>query len=582
MSGRPPQRRRPPAPARRRRRSTGRPITRRESARRIRLLGAIVIVAVGIMSVRALWLGVVRADALSAAARGQQEREFAVPAERGPIVDRDGVQLAADKLTAMVTATPYLVSDPGRVAAELAPLLKVPPKEIEEKLSGRGGYAVIARGVDQDVAAKIRAAEFVGIDVEDTYTRYLPQGRVAAQVVGLVGEDGGQGGIEALHDDVLVGTPGVREEARDPLGHTLRTLHARDPVPGQTVKLTVDSVLQTRVERVLAEARKTHGAKSATAVVMRPQDGAILAMATVPRFDPNDRTRFNPELARNRPVVDTFEPGSTFKVVSIAAALEEGEVTPSTRFVVPESITLYDRTLRDSHNEGTRNWSVTEIFERSSNKGTVLVSQKLGDRRVWEWIHRFGFGDATGIDFPGEEGGRVPDINKFPEEWSGTSILNIPIGQGVSVTQVQLARTYAAIANGGRLVTPHLVASVGGRKVQHPQGERVISRRTANQMDNMLRRAVGPQGTGSAAVVPGYDVAGKTGTANKPDPETGGYSESKYVASFVGYLPAHDPQLVIAVAVDEPKTSIFGGDVAAPAFERIAQFSLLRMEIPPA
>ena len=531
-------------------------MTRRESNRRIRMLGAIVMVGVGLMAVRALWVGGVRADALSAQARNQQERLFEVPAERGIIEDRNGLQLASDRPTATITATPYLVTDPQATAAELAALLKIPAADIQAKLSERGGYAKIATSVDQDVADKVRDAELVGIDVEDTWTRYLPQRRVAAQVMGLVGEDGGQSGLEAQFDRELTGTPGVREESRDPLGHTLKTLHAKDPQRGTTVRLTIDTALQDRVERVLAETRKQFGAKSASAVIMRPKDGAILAMASVPRYDPNDRTRFN----------------------------------------VPENITLYDRTLRDSHNEGATNWSTADILERSSNKGTVLIAQRLGaepgkpyvpgtpdsDRRLSEWITKFGFGARTGLDYPGEEAGRIPDIDKYPEEWSGTSILNIPIGQGVLVTETQMARAYAAIANGGRLVTPHLVAKIGDRKIEHPPGERIISWKTSRQVDSMLRRAVSDQGTGAAAQVPGYDVAGKTGTANKIDPKTGKYSQTQYVASFVGYLPADKPQLLIAVTVDEPKASIFGGDVAAPAFERIAQFSLLRLEIPPA
>jgi len=554
-----------------------------------------VMAGVGLMALRALWVGGVRADALSTQARNQQERTFDVPAERGIIEDRSGMQLASDKPTATVSATPYLVTDPADTAAALARVLKVPAKDIESKLRDGGGYAVLAKGVDQDVAKAVRDEELTGIDVEDTWTRYLPQGRLAAQVVGLVGDKGGQSGVEAALDTQLTGTPGVREISRDPLGHTLRTLHQKDPVRGTTVRLTLDSATQLQVERILAETRKKFGAKSASAVVMRPQDGAILAMASVPRFNPNDRTRYNPELARNRPAADTYEPGSTFKIVAIAGAIEDGKVTPSTRFNVPENITLFDRTLRDSHNEGATNWSVTDILERSSNKGTVLIAQRLGaeagraylpgtpdsDRRLSEWITRFGFGAKTGVDVPGEETGTIPDIDRYPEEWSGTSILNIPIGQGVLVTELQTARAYAAIANGGRLVTPHVVAKVGGQKVEHPAGRRVISWKTSRKMDAMLRKVVSAEGTGAAAEVPGYNVAGKTGTASKID-ETGDYSKTRYVASFVGYVPADKPQLLIAVTVDEPQQSIYGGDVAAPAFSRIAQFSLLRMEIPPA
>jgi cell division protein FtsI (penicillin-binding protein 3)/stage V sporulation protein D (sporulation-specific penicillin-binding protein) len=540
-----------------------------------------VVVGAGVMVLRAGWVGVVRGGDLSAVAAEQQERTFDQPAQRGPVLDGNGAELAFDRLTATVTATPYLIGDPQEAARTLAPMLGIRPEELLPKLSGRGGYSLVAKDVDQSAARRIRNERIAGIDVTDAYTRTLPQGRSAAQLVGLVGEKGGIMGIEQQEDEALTGRPGRREVARDPFGRTLRTLHSKDPVPGGAVQLTVDADIQRDVQRILATARERYDAKAVSAVVMDPTDGAIVAMATAPTFDPNDRSSFDPDLARNRPVTDTFEPGSTFKLVTVAAALEEKKVTPSTSIYVPPMLQVYDLKLKDAHEHGGETWTVTEILERSSNIGTVRIAQMLGKDSAHTWMRRFGFGQKTGIDYPGEAAGDLPDV-RDANRWTGVSIANIPIGQGLTSTQTQLARAYAVVANRGRLVTPHLVKRVGDRQIPHPVGDRVISTRTALQLDAMLRRVVSPQGTGEAARVDGYTVAGKTGTAEKVDEQTGTYSTSRYLASFVGYVPANRPRLVIAVSVDEPGDgNIFGGTVAAPVFEQIAAMSLLRLQIPP-
>jgi cell division protein FtsI/penicillin-binding protein 2 len=272
-------------------------------------------------------------------------------------------------------------------------------------------------------------------------------------------------------------------------------------------------------------------------------------------------------------VSDVFEPGSTFKIVTIAGALEEGLVKPDTRFYLPSVLETYDRTLEDAHERPPINASVTQILQQSSNIGTVLIAQRLGKDRLLDWIDKFGFLQTTGIDFGGEaEGSR--------SEWSGVSITNIPIGQGITVSLMQLLNAYATIANGGYRVTPHLAARVGDTAVSAERGPRVLSAATARKVDRMLRDVVDVEGTGGRAAVRGYAVAGKTGTAEKIDPKTGEYVD-KYVASFVGYLPADNPELLIAVVVDEPGYPYYGGDVAAPAFEKIAEYSLQMLEIAP-
>lgn len=551
------------------------PITRRESSRRIRLIALAVVAGLAVMALRAGYLGLVKGGDLSAVAADQQLHTVELPAVRGAILDSAGRELAVDRPTARIEATPYLVTDPVATAEALAPLVRKSVGDLTAVLATRSEYEVLSRQVDAGTAGRIRKLDLPGISVIDTSTRYLPQGRVGAQVLGLVdGEGRGQAGLEVRYEDVLAGTPGRREEARDPFQRTIRALGGTDPVAGQTLQLSIDADIQRRTEAVLAATMRTHRARSATAVVMRP-DGAILAMATVPRYNPNDRRSFDPDKARNRPITDSFEPGSVFKVVPVAAALDARLVTPTTRLYVPSTLQVEDLELHDAHEHEPATWSVTEIMERSSNIGTVLVAQRLGRERLQAEMQRWGFGKVTGIDYPGEEDGYLRPL----AEWSGTSIANIPIGQGVQVTQLQIARAYAAIANGGTLPTPHLVQRIGDREVTPPEAPRIMTPATARQLDGMLRRAVGPDGTGAAAAIDGYTVAGKTGTANKVDPETGTYTD-RYIASFVGYVPAGRPALVIAVSVDEPTVDYTGGGVAAPAFEDIARFSLLTLRIP--
>jgi cell division protein FtsI (penicillin-binding protein 3) len=308
---------------------------------------------------------------------------------------------------------------------------------------------------------------------------------------------------------------------------------------------------------------------------MDPRTGGILAIANDPGYDANKFPDVSQDRQRNRAVTDTYEPGSTFKIVTISGALETGIVTPTTKFTLPYEIQVADRKIHDAEPRGTQTMTTDEILSRSSNVGVVTIAEALGQTRVNDWIHRFGFGRPTGIDFPGESKGIV----LAPEEWSGSTIGNVPIGQGIAVTPVQMIAAYGALANRGVLIEPHLVDRVGdGERVQ-PARRRVVSTQTADQVRHMLREVV-EEGSGTAAQVPGYRIAGKTGTAAKPD-GAGGYSTSAYVASFVGFVPAKHPSLVILVTVDEPRGAIWGGVVAAPAFAEVAKFALQYLEIPP-
>jgi len=298
-------------------------------------------------------------------------------------------------------------------------------------------------------------------------------------------------------------------------------------------------------------------------------------MATAPRFNANRFPTTRADRRRNRALTDTYEPGSTFKLVTISAALEDHVVNPRTSFVLPPTIKVADRVIHDSHPRGTERLTVKQIIEQSSNVGTVTVAERLGAGRLANWVDRFGFGKPTGIDFPGESPGFALPL----DQWSGSTIGTVPIGHGIAVTPIQMARAYSAIANGGILVRPRLVERVDGRPTSARRGHRIVSREVSSQMLTMLRGVV-IEGTGTEAAIPGYTVAGKTGTAAKIDPD-GTYSTSRYVASFVGIVPATRPRLVIMVMVDEPHGDFYGGVVAAPAFREIARFDLQHFEVPP-
>jgi cell division protein FtsI/penicillin-binding protein 2 len=310
---------------------------------------------------------------------------------------------------------------------------------------------------------------------------------------------------------------------------------------------------------------------------MDPYSNTVLALANWPRVDANDRAGAPDYAAQNRAVGFNYEPGSTFKPFTVAGALEEDLVTPTTMFHLPPTIEVADRTIEEAHARGTVDLTTTQILAQSSNVGTVRIGQRLGETKFDRWVRRFGFGRPTGIELPGEEAGQV--LKR--KDYSGSSIGNLPIGQGESVTPMQLATAYSAIANGGILRRPRLISEVGGKRTAMPRGKRVISAITAAQVRTMLEGVVEAGGTASAAAIPGYTLAGKTGTANKVDRRTGEYSKSRYIGSFVGFAPARRPKLLVTVMVDEPQGEIYGAQVAAPAFQEIMRFALPYLGVAP-
>jgi cell division protein FtsI (penicillin-binding protein 3) len=547
--------------------------------RRIGLLFAAFLILLSAAGARALWLGGVKGSSLATAATSQQVTSTKLPAERGSIVDRKGNPLAVSEPAADISATPYLVKDPIKAAEKLAAALGQTPEALTQKLARKDtGFVYLARDIPADRAAKVQKLNLTGIDVNPGHLRFYPRENLAAQLLGSVGTDGhGLSGIEYSRDELLTGRDGERRLVKDALG---QNINVRDTTPaksGARLELTIDAAIQNEVEQVLGQVGQTYRPKGATAIVMDPRDGEVLAMANWPKIDANDPGAAPAYAAQNRAVGATYEPGSTFKAVTVAGALEEGLVKPDTEFNLAPQIQVADRTIGESHPRGYETLTTAQILAQSSNVGAITIGLRQGKQRFDKWVRRFGFGRPTGVDLPGEERGIVLPVSKY----SGSSMGNLPIGQGIAVTPMQMATAYSAIANGGMLRTPQVVRRVNGKRVATPKGKRVISKNTAAQLRTMLEGAFAPGGTASEVSIPGYKLAGKTGTANKIDPETGKYSNSAYVASFIGFAPALHPKLLIAVMVDEPHGAIYGGTVAAPAFGQIASFALPYLRIPP-
>jgi cell division protein FtsI (penicillin-binding protein 3)/stage V sporulation protein D (sporulation-specific penicillin-binding protein) len=545
--------------------------------RRIRLLAFLFAAVFAVALARAVWLQGVRAPSLEKLAVSQQRETVALPAHRGTIFDRLGVELALGEEAITVYANPKQIDDPRKVAEVVARELGLDEASVLAKLSDRTkGFVYVARQADPDRARELERQNIVGLGFYDEERRVYPQRKVASSVIGYAGVDNdGLAGVELSMDDALTGEDGEETVVRDPFGRMLDVVDTKPVRDGEDVTLTLDHRLQAQVEAVLRQTRAEYGAKGATAVVLDPKTGAILALAEAPGYDANRYAETPPERVRMRAVTDTFEPGSVFKLVTYAAALETGLVTPSTTFYLDDSIDVADRTIHELAPRDPQVFTVEQMLAQSSNVGTVTLALELGKRRLAQWIDRFGFGRKTGIDFPGESPGIKLPLN----EWTGSTIGTVPLGQGIAVTDLQLAAAYGAIANDGVLVEPHLIEKVGGKQHASPEGRRVVSEKTARRMLQMLR-AVVTEGTATEAQVPGYTVAGKTGTGQKPDPR-GGYSDTRYVASFAGIVPASSPRLVILVSADEPKADIYGGTVAAPAFAEIAKFALQYLDVPP-
>ena len=539
--------------------------------RRIGFLFALFLAILVLAAARAAWLGTVESRDLGRRALTQQVEELTVYARRGTITDRNGIEMAVSEDATTVFANPFLIDDPAGTADRIAPLLGMNEDEVMEKLSDTDtGFVYLRRKLDPTRGEKINQLGIEGIGTVVEPRRTYPQGPLASQVLGSVGTDNyGLSGLEQSHEDTLHGTDGTRKVVKDATGKPVSIVDVERAEAGEDMRLTIDAAIQERTEAVLSEVGQLYQPRGATAVVMDPRNGEVLAMANWPRVDAN-KIGDAPAYARvNRAVGFTYEPGSTFKAFTVAGALEERLVTPRTKFTIGSTIQVADRTIGEAHDGGGGTLTVADILAQSSNVGTVTIGLRLGTEKFDAWVRRFGFSEATGIDVPGEEAGIVPQV----EEYSGSSIGNLPIGQGLSVTPIQMAYGYSAIANGGIAHTPHVIAG------EPDVGQRVMSAQNAEKVSRMLEGVLQAGGTASEAAIEGYTLAGKTGTAQKA--ENGGYSNTKYVASFIGFAPSRSPRLLVSVMVDEPQGSIYGGEVAAPAFEKIASFALPYLKIPP-
>ena len=528
--------------------------------------------------VRSFWLQGVQGGTLRAEAHSQQVTTVTIPGQRGRVLDRNGKVLAASEDASDVVATPYQIKDPTQTALQLHDVLGVSTSDLVKALANRSsGFAYLARKVSPDVAARVEKLHIEGIATVPTSRRLYPQGDLASQVIGAVGTDNqGLTGLEQSENSVLGGANGEEDVVHDAVGRPLRMETVTPASVGDDIQTTIDAAIQDKTEQALSQAAEHYQAQSATAIVMNPDTGEVLAMANWPSFDPSNLQAANSNELENRATGYTYEPGSTFKAFTVAAALSDHVVTPNSSFYLPSQIHVYDRTISDAEPRPPETLTTAQILAQSSNVGAVTIGLKEGADRFSQWINRFGFGHPTGVGFPGEEQGIVPQRSSY----SGSTMGNLPIGQGLSVTPMQMATAYSAIADGGILRRPTLIKSIGGRPVdENTDPHRVITPRVAAQLRRMLEGVLEPGGTASSVHVPGYVLAGKTGTAQKV--VNGKYSNSEYVASFVGFAPARDPKLLVAVVVDQPLYVHFGGAVAAPVFGQIASFALPYLGISP-
>ncbi|HWT90517.1 MAG TPA: penicillin-binding protein 2 [Solirubrobacterales bacterium] len=543
--------------------------------RRIGLLFAGFLLCFFLIVLRAFWLQGVQGADLASQAVYQQTEIVTVPGLRGDLLDRRGNKLAASEDAATIYATPYQVKNPPAAAAQLAPILDQPKGEVLEALTAEGGFSYVAQKVDLPTAKKVERLEIEGIGQYPESRRIYPQGEMAGQVIGVVGsENEGRIGLEMGEEEVLAGEDGERHIVNDALGEPIRLETIEEAEDGEDIQLTLDPMIQRETERALNSVGETYSPKGATAIVVDPRSAEILAMANWPPVNPADLSEASSEDLMNRATGFNYEPGSTFKAFTVAAALEEKLVSPTDEFTLAPTIQVADRVIEESHPRGTENMTVGQILAHSSNVGSVTIGLQVGAEKFDRWIRRFGFGRPTGIQFPAEEQGLLLDL----DEYSGSTMGNLPIGQGLSVTPIQMVAGYAAIANGGMLKRPQLIERIGEEEVPEPKGRRVISPDVAAEVREMLEGVLGPGGTASEVSVPGYTLAGKTGTAEVA--EDGEYSDTKYVASFIGFAPADNPQLLAAVIVDQPQGEIYGGSVAAPAFGQIAEFALPYLGVP--
>ncbi len=524
--------------------------------------------------IRLFNLQVLQAAELTVKADRQHSKTVTLEGPRGTIYDRHGKMLAINVEVPSVFGVPASLDNPSGVARYLSPVLHVRAAEIERKLKQDRSFVWLARKLDPDQGRRLEQMPLDGIGIVMEGRRFYPKGPLLSHVLGFAGMDGqGLEGLERRYETYLHGEKRIVVLQRDALGRTVfpKDLREQTPAAGHSLTLTIDEVIQYVAEKELEAAVNATHAKSGILIAMEPRTGAVLALALSPRFDPNAVAALSPDRWRNKALTDAYEPGSTMKVIVGAAALEEKVMTPgSLVFCENGRMTVANTIIHDHEKSGWMTFA--QVIQRSSNIGAAKAAMALGENRFYRYLQAFGFGERTDIDLPGEATGLL----KNPRSWGRRSLASIAMGQEIGVTPLQLIVAVSAVANGGLLMKPYIVSEIrdaGGRLVRQgaPQvRRRVISAETAGTLSRILEGVV-TQGTGTKAAIPGFRVAGKTGTAQKIDPRTGAYSPTQFVGSFVGYVPADDPRLAMIVVIDEPQTEAWGGSVAAPVFRRVAE-----------
>lgn len=573
----------PPPTARRLPRTPSGGLRLADPARRGTTLILVTAVILTVFAGRLVQLQAVHGEALAAEALDQRLRTVDLPAGRGAIVDASGEPLAVTVEARNLTADQTMVTDPAMVAEQLGPILGVDPDVLTVRLTGERRFMYVAKGITPETWRRIEALRLPGIFSEPTSRRVYPAGDLAANVVGFVGDEGtGLGGIEYAYQAELAGANGQQTFERGPSGRVIPTASSTvtEAQDGVTVQLTIDRDIQYFAQRILAQKVAEAQADYGTLVVMDTVTGQIIALATAPTFDANRAGQARAGDRGNRALTAAFEPGSTSKLITLAAVVNEGAANPYSSFTVPGSLTRGDKDFKDHTPHGTLRLTLAGVMAKSSNIGTILAAERIGGRALYRYMKKFGIGEPTGLDFPGEASGYIPRYR----DWSPTSFPTIAFGQGLSVNAVQTASVFATIANDGVRVQPSLVASTiqpDGTVVPAPEPERtrVVSPAAAKQVRVMLETVVGEGGTAPQAAIPGYRVGGKTGTAQMYNEECRCYRG--VVASFIGMAPADAPRLVVAVSIMNPRVGRYGGELGAPVFKRVMTYALQALQIPP-
>lgn len=553
--------------------------------KRIRFVTIVFLIVMSLYMARLVELQIVRGPELAANAQNSRLETLTLPAFRGNITDSNGVPIAITVVARNVTVDPKLITDPNGTAAALSPILGIPVEKILASLTVDSRFSYVAKRITPETWKAVSSLGIPGVFSEPTTNRVYPNGSLAASVIGYVGAEGtGLGGLEFGLNEQLMGQDGKltveRVNGREIPASERQSI---DPVNGLSVRLTIDSNLQAMLEKSLGDQVQATGAEGGEAVIMEPSTGNILAIATYPTFDPNIPFATDDKSKRNTAVTDVFEPGSTSKVMTLASVIEEGGANAGTQYTVENRLSRGGTAFKDYQDHPTLRLTLAGVLAKSSNIGTILAAETIGEKKLYEYLQKFGVGKTTGMNFPGESSGKLPDINNA-NEWSDTTFATLAFGQGLSVNAVQATSVFATIANDGVRMSPRLISAYSNsEEVYEPirvdEGVRVVSAETAKMVREMLESVVSEDGTGKNLQISGYRVGGKTGTANRYVQATGGYSG--YTSSFIGMAPAEKPALVMSVSIHNPKTSTYGSVVAGPVYKKVMTYALAHKKVPP-